>query len=80
MVVEWHPGYVLRTDALAGLADYRGPLVVDVALALARGGLITPAVLGQARSSGREDPQVQKWLWHCLAQFGRTEVTGGPDC
>ncbi|MFT4163747.1 MAG: DUF3626 domain-containing protein [Microlunatus sp.] len=71
MAVEWHPGYELRTDALASVADYRSPLVVGAAIKLAENGLITPASLGRARRRGDEDVQMQKWTWHCLARFGR---------
>lgn len=70
--VEWHPGYVLHTDALSQLKVYRGPSVAEAATALAKDGVITPAILGQARLGGTEDTQMQKWLWHCLARFGRT--------
>jgi len=71
--VEWHPGYVLHTDGLSPLTEYRGPSVVAAATALAKDGVITPAILGQNRLGGAEDTQMQKWLWHCLARFGRAE-------
>ncbi len=71
MLVQWHPGYELRTDDLAPLADYRSPMVVEAATMLAENGRITPASLGRVRHSGREDAQMQKWVWHCLARFGR---------
>lgn len=70
--VEWHPGYVLRIDDLSQLAEYRGPLVVGAATGLAEDGVITPAILGRTRLGGAEDTQMQKWLWHGLARFGRT--------
>lgn len=35
----------------------------------ALGGEITPARL--AAASRTADPQAVKWLWHCLARFGR---------
>ncbi|MGG5260949.1 DUF3626 domain-containing protein [Phycicoccus avicenniae] len=69
--VEVHPGYRVRADAIDPL--YRGP--VPVALAHALGGDITPARL--AETSGTADPQALKWLWHCLARFGRSWARPG---
>ena len=76
VAVKWHPGYALTADALAGMSElsrYRGEVVADRAIALAQDGLITPAILGASRRGGREDPQLQKWIWHCLARFGAVD-------
>lgn len=65
--VETHPGFSATVDDLD--PGYRG----EVPLALARelGGVLTPARLAAARRTGAHDPQAVKWLWHCLARFGR---------
>lgn len=66
-LVEEHPGYRVTADAID--ADYRGP--VPVRLAHQIGGEITPARLAAAARTGDHDPQAIKWLWHCLARYGR---------
>jgi hypothetical protein len=65
--VEEHPGYCVTAEAID--PDYRGPVPVQLARLL--GGEITPARLSSASRSGDHDPQAIKWLWHCLARFGR---------
>lgn len=65
--VEVHPGYRVSADDID--ADYRSE--VPVALAQELGGVITPSRLAEASRSGTHDPQAVKWLWHCLARFGR---------
>jgi hypothetical protein len=65
--VEEHPGYRVTVDAID--PGYRG--LVPVELARLLGGEITPALLANASRSGDHDPQAVKWLWHCLARFGR---------
>lgn len=65
--VEEHPGFRVSADAID--PNYRGP--VPVRLARELGGDITPAKLATASRSGRHDRQAIKWLWHCLARFGR---------
>lgn len=65
--VEEHPGYRMRAEAID--PEYRG--AVPVRLALQLGGDITPARLAMASRSGAHDHQAIKWLWHCLARFGR---------
>jgi Protein of unknown function (DUF3626) len=65
--VEEHPGYHVAADAID--PDYRGPVPTELARLL--GGEITPARLAEASRSGDHDPQAVKWLWHCLARFGR---------
>lgn len=65
--VEEHPGY--RVTAAGIDPDYRSDVPVELARTL--GGEITPAKLASASRSGDHDPQAIKWLWHCLARFGR---------
>lgn len=66
-VIEEHPGYRVTADAID--PHYRGSVPIELARLL--GGEITPARLGEASRSGEHDPQAIKWLWHCLARFGR---------
>ena len=65
--IEEHDGYRMTADAIE--PDYRGPVPIELARLL--GGEITPARLSEASRSGDHDPQAIKWLWHCLARFGR---------
>ncbi len=62
-----HPGYRATADAID--PEYRGPVPVELARRL--GGEITPARLAAASRSNTHDPQAVKWLWHCLARYGR---------
>ena len=62
-----HPGYRVTGDAID--PDYRGQEPVKMALRL--GGEITPARLAAASRSQEHDAQAVKWLWHCLARYGR---------
>ena len=63
--VEEHPGYRVTAESID--PEYRGPVPVELASSL--GGTITPARLAEA--SRTADPQALKWLWHCVARFGR---------
>lgn len=63
--VEEHPGYGVTAQSID--PAYRGSVPVELARAL--GGTITPARL--AAASRTADPQAVKWLWHCMARFGR---------
>ncbi|MGC0249814.1 MULTISPECIES: DUF3626 domain-containing protein [unclassified Pseudactinotalea] len=65
--VEVHPGYRVAVEQID--PTYRSD--VPVMLARTLGGEITPASLAIASRSGNYDPQAVKWLWHCLARFGR---------
>lgn len=65
--VEVHAGYRLRADAID--PAYRSEVPVDLARRL--GGALTPARLAGASRTGDHDPQAVKWLWHCMARFGR---------
>ena len=69
--VEFHAGF--RAVAADLDPGYRGQDHVALACVLAEpaGGVLTPAVLGEAARSGRHDPQAVKRVWHCLARFGR---------
>ena len=75
--IEEHLGYRLTADAIE--PGYRSHVPVELARTL--GGEIDPARLAEASRSGDHDPQAVKWLWHCLARFGRRESdhrVGGP--
>lgn len=66
-LVEEHPGYRVTADEID--PGYRGPVPIELARLL--GGEITSARLARASRTGDHDPQAVKWLWHCLARFGR---------
>lgn len=68
--VEWHPGFRTRCEVIRAHPSYRGQEFVDLALAVARGGELTPAVIGDAARSGLHDEQALKRVWHYLARFG----------
>ncbi|QSE88035.1 DUF3626 domain-containing protein (plasmid) [Rhodococcus pseudokoreensis] len=67
--VLWHDGYTVGIEEIAHHPDYRGPHVVDLARGIADDGLLTPAILGRARSASF-DPQDLKKVWHCIARYG----------
>lgn len=69
--IELHGGYLITADGIA--PAYRSDVPVDLARRL--GGEVTPARLASASRSGEHDPQAIKWLWHCLARFGRQDAT-----
>lgn len=71
-VVEWHTGFRLHVQALDARADYRGAETLQLARAIAQHGWLTPAILGAAARTGRQDAQALKKVWHCLARFGQT--------
>lgn len=68
--VEWHPGFRLEVDALRQHPDYRGAEIVALGVQIARHGVLTPAIIGDAVASGDHDPQALKKVWHCVARFG----------
>jgi hypothetical protein len=68
--IEWHGGFRLSVDELRRHPDFRGAEYVELGVALARDGLITPAVIGDAACSGQYDGQDLKKVWHYLARFG----------
>jgi hypothetical protein len=63
--IEFHPGFLATSDSVD--ATYRGPDIAQLAHSL--GPDLTPAVIGGAARS--HPPQSIKYLWHCLAHFGR---------
>ncbi|WP_371792452.1 DUF3626 domain-containing protein [Streptomyces sp. NBC_01471] len=68
--VEWHPGFRLPVDELRRHPEYRGPEHVALGAEIARDGLLTPRIIGEAVRTGGHDPQALKRVWHCLARFG----------
>ena len=69
--VEVHPGYRVSADMID--PAYRSDVPVELARRL--GGDVDPARLAAASRTGEHDPQAVKWLWHCLARFGRQDGT-----
>ncbi|MGI5499449.1 DUF3626 domain-containing protein [Lentzea sp. CA-135723] len=59
-------GFRLSTPDLLRHQDYRTPESVELGLALARDGILTPDLLDAVTAP----PQVIKHLWHHLARFG----------
>ncbi|WP_416831784.1 MAG: DUF3626 domain-containing protein [Erythrobacter sp.] len=76
--LEWHCGFSLEADRANDCAEFRGQPAAQALLTLASGGPVTPRTLGQARS-GLLDYQTAKWLWHCLAKFGRMLPSSEPE-
>jgi hypothetical protein len=68
--VEWHPGFVLGIDTLRQYPQFRGPEFVELGMAIARDGYLTPKILGDAARTGRYDVQDLKKVWHYIARFG----------
>ena len=68
--VEWHGGFRLDVDELRRHPGYRGPQFVALGEQLARAGLLTPAIIGDAARAGHHDLQDLKRVWHHLARFG----------
>lgn len=70
--VEWHDGYVLALDELRAHPEYRGPEFVALGEQLARDGVVTPLIIGDAARSGHHREQDLKRVWHYVARFGLT--------
>jgi hypothetical protein len=68
--LEWHPGHRLPVRTLREHPEFRGEEYVALGAALARDGMLDPAIVGEAARSGRHDPQEVKKVWHYLARFG----------
>lgn len=68
--LEWHSGFRVHVDVLKRNPSYRGAEYVELGLALARDGYLTPAIIGDAARAGQHDPQDVKKVWHYLARFG----------
>ena len=49
--LRWHSGFRVTTDVILEHPDYRGHDVVSAALELAEDGILTPRIIGDARSS-----------------------------
>ena len=67
---EWHPGFRLSIEVLRRHPEYRGAEYVELGVALARDGELTPAMIGAAARAGRHELQDLKKVWHYLARFG----------
>jgi len=65
--IEYHPGF--RAAPSAFDPAYRGPEIVELAYSL--GPELTPDLLGAEARSGVHPAQSIKYVWHCLARFGR---------
>jgi hypothetical protein len=68
--VEWHSGFELHVSVVENNPAYRGARYVQIALELAKDGVLTPPILGAAIESGDYAPQDIKKVWHYLAKFG----------
>jgi hypothetical protein len=55
-------------------AGYRAPEFAELGVALARGGCLDPAMIGDASRGGGHDEQALKRVWHYVARFGSPEV------
>lgn len=65
--VEWHDGFRLQLDRLLAHDGYRPKPAID---AISELKISTPADIGTARDN-LLDYQTAKWIWHCIARFGR---------
>jgi hypothetical protein len=68
--IEWHPGFVLGVQTLRQHPSFRGPEFVNLGLAIARDGCLTPRMIGDAARTGTYELQDLKKVWHYLARFG----------
>ncbi len=67
--VEWHDGFKLAVNRRAEYERYRDPSAASAIDRISKDGVVTPAILGQARDS-LLDYKTAKWVWHCIARFG----------
>lgn len=65
--VEWHDGFELQLDRLLAHEQFRPEAALK---AIVDHKIRTPADIGAAREEGL-DYQTAKWVWHCIARFGR---------
>lgn len=72
--VEWHGGFTLTVDELRRHPDYRGPEFVRLGESIARDGVLTPRLIGDASRTGDHDEQSLKRVWHYMARFGSPEM------
>jgi len=68
--IEWHSGFKLDVRKVKDNPDYRGESCVNLANKLARDGLLTPRILGDAINASLWDSNELKKLWHYVAKFG----------
>jgi hypothetical protein len=74
--VEWHGGFAVTADAFLANPGYRGPEFARLGVSLARGGVLTPRLIGDASRAARHDEQALKRVWHYVARFGSLEMAG----
>jgi hypothetical protein len=72
--VEWHGGFTITTADLLQNPDYRGPEYARLGASLARDGVLTARLIGDAPRVGRHDEQALKRVWHYVARFGSPEM------
>lgn len=65
--IEWHDGFRLRLERLLAHETFRPKPAIDAIVRLA---ITTPADIGAAHGD-LLDYQTAKWVWHCVARFGR---------
>jgi hypothetical protein len=68
--VEWHKGFKVQVATLNQYPDYRGPQYVELAHEIAKQGVITPEIIGNAVNRKVYNEQDLKKVWHYLAMFG----------
>lgn len=68
--VEWYSGFRLLKDRLPDCEKLRGPIAAKGVAMIGDEVVVTPADLGVARDTIL-DYQTAKWVWHCIARFGR---------
>jgi Protein of unknown function (DUF3626) len=77
--VEWHGGFRVTTGDLRRNAGYRAAEFAELGASLARGGVLDPAMIGDASRAGRHDEQALKRVWHYVARFGSREMRDARD-
>ena len=65
--VEWHDGFDLRSETQLGDGAFRPKPAIEAIRDLK---IRTPADIGAARDRYL-DYQTAKWVWHCMARYGR---------
>lgn len=68
--LQWHAGFQLNIEALAGKDYFRGKKYTDIARAISEHGCIDPCIIGCALNRGSYEEQELKKVWHYLACFG----------
>ncbi len=81
--IEWHDGFRLTTARLKELSRIGDPRFASTlpyvhgGLSLAKGGFLTPEVIGEAARAGRHPEAALKRVWLVLARFGRVTPADG---